>query len=140
MLPTCLPFQHSRGKNQPVGGFRPPSPACLGLSIYAVKLSIKLSMSFSQRQKILKCLWSKNFELQKCGHTQKSNYGLTLPTILMFLTIYYGVGKSQCDRSQLQGSDGKEEILQEWITDQRLCSQAININGINERTTNLCSN
>ena len=20
----CLPFQHSRGKNQPVGGFRPP--------------------------------------------------------------------------------------------------------------------
>ena len=26
----CLPFQHSRGKNQPVGGFRPP-PACLGL-------------------------------------------------------------------------------------------------------------
>ena len=28
----CLPFQHSRGKNQPVGGFRPP-PACLGLSL-----------------------------------------------------------------------------------------------------------
>ena len=27
----CLPFQHSRGKNQPVGGFRPPPPACLGL-------------------------------------------------------------------------------------------------------------
>ena len=27
----CLPFQHSRGKNQPVGGFRPP-PACLGLN------------------------------------------------------------------------------------------------------------
>ena len=26
----CLPFQHSRGKNQPVGGFRPPL-ACLGL-------------------------------------------------------------------------------------------------------------
>ena len=22
----CLPFQHSRGKNQPVGGFRPPPP------------------------------------------------------------------------------------------------------------------
>ena len=29
----CLPFRHSRGKNQPVGGFRPPPPpACLGLS------------------------------------------------------------------------------------------------------------
>ena len=27
----CLPFQHSRGKNQPVGGFCPP--ACLGLSL-----------------------------------------------------------------------------------------------------------
>ena len=26
----CLPFQLSRGKNQPVGGFRPS--ACLGLS------------------------------------------------------------------------------------------------------------
>ena len=49
-------------------------------------------MSFSQRQKILK--WSKNFELQKCGHTEKSNYGLNLSIILMFLTIY-GVGKSQ---------------------------------------------
>ena len=22
----CLPFRHSRGKNQPVGGFRPPPP------------------------------------------------------------------------------------------------------------------
>ena len=29
----CLPFQHSRGKNQPVGGFRPP-PACLGLRTF----------------------------------------------------------------------------------------------------------
>ena len=29
----CLPFRHSRGKNQPVGGFRPPPPpACLGLN------------------------------------------------------------------------------------------------------------
>ena len=37
---------------------------------------------------ILKCLWSKNFELQKCGHTEKSNYGLNLSIILMFLTIY----------------------------------------------------
>ena len=55
-------------------------------------------MSFSQRQKILKCLWSKNFELQKCGHTEKSNYGLNLSIILMFLTIY-GVEKLQCDRS-----------------------------------------
>ena len=29
----CIPFQHSSGKNQPVGGFRPPPPppACLGL-------------------------------------------------------------------------------------------------------------
>ena len=27
----CLPFQHCRGKNQPVGGFRPPCPAFLGL-------------------------------------------------------------------------------------------------------------
>ena len=55
-------------------------------------------MSFSQRQKILKCLWSESFELQKCGHTEKSNYGLNLSIILMLLTIY-GVGKSQCDRS-----------------------------------------
>ena len=55
-------------------------------------------MSFSQRQKILKCLWSKNFELKKCGYTEKSNHGLNLSIILMFLTIY-GVGKSQCDRS-----------------------------------------
>ena len=44
------------------------------------------------------CLWSKNFELQKCGHTGKSNYGQNLSIILMFLTIY-GVEKSQCDRS-----------------------------------------
>ena len=30
----CSPFQHSRGKKQPVGGFRPPPPpACLGLKI-----------------------------------------------------------------------------------------------------------
>ena len=55
-----------------------------GLIFYAVKLSIKLSMSFSQRQKILKCLWSKNFELQKCGHTEKSLYGLNLSIIVMF--------------------------------------------------------
>ena len=33
-----------------------------------------------------------------CGHTEKSNYGLNLSIILMFLTIY-GVEKSQCDRS-----------------------------------------
>ena len=26
----CLPFQHSRGKNQPVGGL-PPPPTCSGL-------------------------------------------------------------------------------------------------------------
>ena len=50
-------------------------------------------MSLSQRQKILKCLWSKISELQKCSHTEKSNYGLNLSIILMFLTIY-GVGKS----------------------------------------------
>ena len=58
----------------------------------ALKLSIKLSMSFSRRQKILKCLWSKHFELQKCGHTDKSNDGLNLSIILMFLTVY-GVRK-----------------------------------------------
>ena len=55
-------------------------------------------MTFSQRQKILKCLWSKIFKLQKCGHTAKSNYGLNLSVILTFLKIY-GVGKSQCDHS-----------------------------------------
>ena len=55
-------------------------------------------MSFSQKQKILECLWSESFELQKCGHTEKSNYGLNLSIIFMFLTIYT-VGKSQCDRS-----------------------------------------
>ena len=35
----CLPFRHSRGKNQPVGGFRPPPPACLGLNIVALYLA-----------------------------------------------------------------------------------------------------
>ena len=29
----CLPFQHSRGKNQPVGGFRQPPPG-----LFRVKL------------------------------------------------------------------------------------------------------
>ena len=62
------------------------------------KTEHKIQPSFCQRQKVLKCLWSKNVELQKCGHTGKSNYGLTLSIILMFLTIY-GVEKSQCDRS-----------------------------------------
>ena len=62
------------------------------------KTEHKIQPSFCQRQKILKCLWSKNVELQKCGHTGKSNYGLKLSIILMFLTIY-GVEKSQCDRS-----------------------------------------
>ena len=56
-------------------------------------------MRFSQRQKIMKCLWSKIFELQKCGRTEKLNYELNLSIILMFLTIY-GVGKSQCDHSK----------------------------------------
>ena len=32
----CLTFQHSRGKNQPVGGFCLP-PACLGLTIPVMK-------------------------------------------------------------------------------------------------------
>ena len=32
----CLPFQHSRGKNQPVGRFRLP-PACLGLIFFTRK-------------------------------------------------------------------------------------------------------
>ena len=60
---------------------------------------MKLSVSFSQRQKTLKCLWSKYFELQKCGHTEKSNYGLNLSIISKFLTIYT-VGKLQCDHSK----------------------------------------
>ena len=51
-------------------------------------------MSFSERQKILKCLWCKFLSCIKCGHTEKSNYGLNLSFTLMFLTIY-GVGKSQ---------------------------------------------
>ena len=63
------------------------------------KTEHKTQLSFSQRQKILKCLWSKNFELQKCCHIGKSNYGLNLSIILMFLTIY-GVEESQCDRSK----------------------------------------
>ena len=33
----CIPFQHSSGKNQPVGGFRPP-PACLGLRYHKIGL------------------------------------------------------------------------------------------------------
>ena len=69
--------------------------------ILCCKTEHKTQLSFSQRQKILKCLWSKNFELQKCGHTGKLNYGLNLSIILMFLTIY-GVEKSQCDRSKEQ--------------------------------------
>ena len=42
----------------------------------------------------------KKFGLQKCGHKEKSNYGINLSIILMLLTIY-GVGKSQCDRSKV---------------------------------------
>ena len=56
------------------------------------------SAEFLPKTKVLKCLWSKNFELQKCDHTGRSNYGLNLSIILKFLTIY-GVGKSQCDHS-----------------------------------------
>ena len=67
------------------------------------KTEHKTQLNFSQRQKILKCLWSKNFELQKCGHTGKSNYGLNLSIILMFLT-FYGVEKSQCDHSNCEFS------------------------------------
>ena len=33
------------------------------------KTEHKTQRSFSQRQKILNCLWSKKFELQKCGNT-----------------------------------------------------------------------
>ena len=65
------------------------------------KTEHKTQLSFSQRQKILKCLWSENFELQKCGHTGKSNYGLNLPIILMFLTIY-GVKKRSVTQHILQ--------------------------------------
>ena len=32
-------------------------------------------MNFSQRQKVLKCLWSKNFQLRKCGHTETQGEG-----------------------------------------------------------------
>ena len=52
------------------------------------KTEHKTQLNFSKRQKILKCLWSKNFQLQKSGHTGKSNYGLNLSIILMFLTFY----------------------------------------------------
>ena len=37
----CLPFQHSRGKNQPVGGFRPPPPG-----LFRVKVSAQISKWF----------------------------------------------------------------------------------------------
>ena len=36
----CLPFQHRGGKNQPVGGFRPPPPACLGLTLLGLFLLV----------------------------------------------------------------------------------------------------
>ena len=45
----CLPFRHSRGKNQPVGGFRPPPPACLGLN----QSFVDGEMSISQRQAVI---------------------------------------------------------------------------------------
>ena len=61
-----------------------------------VKLSIKLSTSLSQRQKILRRLWSKNFELQSAVILKNQIMGLSI--IAMFLTIY-GVGKLHCDRS-----------------------------------------
>ena len=73
-------------------------------------------MSFSQRQKILKCLWSKILSCKSAVILKKSNYGLNLSIILMFLTIY-GNGKSQCDRSMRQGfnhwkyAEANEEIL-----------------------------
>ena len=43
----CLAFQHSRGKNQPVGGFRPPPPpACLGLNCACVPFFVLLKLVF----------------------------------------------------------------------------------------------
>ena len=59
---------------------------------------LKSQMSFSKRQKILKCLWSKNFELQKCGHTGKIK--LRAKFVNHFDVFdNYGVEKSQCDCS-----------------------------------------
>ena len=67
-------------------------------------------MSFSQRQKILKCLWSKKFELQKCGHTEKSNDGLNLSIILMFLTIY-GVGNRSVTAAMVAALQQQQKII-----------------------------
>ena len=41
--------------------------------------------------------------LQKCGHTGKSNYGLKLSVILMFLTIY-GVEKCSVTTAHITGN------------------------------------
>ena len=59
---------------------------------------LKSQMSFSKRQKILKCLWSKNFELQKCGHTGKIKLWAKF---VNHFDVFdnYGVEKSQCDCS-----------------------------------------
>ena len=59
---------------------------------------LKSQMSFSKRQKNLKCLWSKNFELQKCGHTGKIKLWAKF---VNHFDVFdnYGVGKSQCDCS-----------------------------------------
>ena len=57
---------------------------------------LKSQMSFSKRQKILKCLWSKNFELQKCGHTGKIKLWAKF---VNHFDVFdnYGAEKSQCD-------------------------------------------
>ena len=59
---------------------------------------LKSQMSFSKRQKILKCLWSKNFELQKCSHTGKIKLWAKF---VNHFDVFdnYGVEKSQCDCS-----------------------------------------
>ena len=72
------------------------------------KTEHKTQLSFSQRQEILKC-GVKIFELQKCGHSGKSNYGLNLSIILIFLTIY-GLEKSQCDGSNGLNSRCKDHV------------------------------
>ena len=70
-------------------------------------------MSFSQRQKILKCLWSKKFELQKCGHTGKIKLWAKFVNHFDVLDNY-GVEKSQHLTVRTDRSETALEIMNHY--------------------------